>query len=122
MRIFKNQWINKYAHKQHIADEDLIAAVNRAEQGLIDADLGGGVIKQRIARKGQGKSGGYRSIVLLKKDDKAFFVYAFGKNERDNISEEELAELKLSAKIMLNWTDEQIEAQIKNKTLWELKQ
>ncbi|MBO4576412.1 MAG: type II toxin-antitoxin system RelE/ParE family toxin [Neisseriaceae bacterium] len=122
MRIFKNQWINKYAHKQHIADEDLISAVCRAEQGLIDADLGGGVIKQRIARKGQGKSGGYRSIVLLKKGDKAFFVYAFGKNERDNISEEELAELKLSAKIMLNWTDEQIEAQIKNKTLWELKQ
>ena len=122
MRIFKNQWINKYAHKQHIADEDLITAVHRAEQGLIDADLGGGVIKQRIARKGQGKSGGYRSIILLKKNDKAFFVYAFGKNERDNITEEELAELKLSAKIMLNWTDEQIDAQIKNKTLWELKQ
>ena len=122
MRIFKNQWISKYAYKQHIADEDLIAAVHRAEQGLIDADLGGGVIKQRIARKGQGKSGGYRSIILLKKNDKAFFVYAFGKNERDNITEEELVELKLSAKIMLNWTDEQIDAQIKNKTLWELKQ
>lgn len=122
MRIFKNQWISKYADKQNITDEDLIAAVHRAEQGLIDADLGGGVIKQRIARKGQGKSGGYRSIILLKKNDKAFFVYAFGKNERDNITQEELAELKLSAKIMLNWTDEQIDAQIKNKTLWELKQ
>ena len=68
------------------------------------------------------KSGGYRSIILLKKNDKAFFVYAFGKNERDNITQEELAELKLSAKSMLNWTDEQIDAQIKNKILWELKQ
>ncbi|MBP5789461.1 MAG: type II toxin-antitoxin system RelE/ParE family toxin [Neisseriaceae bacterium] len=120
MRIFKNQWIKKFANKHGMSDSDLIAAVSRAEQGLIDADLGGGVIKQRIARKGQGKRGGYRSIILLKKNDKAFFVYAFAKNERDNIDDDELAELKLSAQIMLNWTDEQINAQIQNHTLWEL--
>ena len=61
MRIFKNKFITKFAEKQGIDDTDLREAVNRAENGLIDADLGGGVIKQRIARKGQGKSGGYRT-------------------------------------------------------------
>ena len=58
MRIFKNRWIAKFAAKHSISDSDLIEAVRRADNGLIDADLGGGVIKQRIARKGQGKSGG----------------------------------------------------------------
>lgn len=65
-------------------------AIKRAENGLIDADLGGGVIKQRIARKGQGKSSGYRSIILFKRGDKAFFVHGFAKNDRDNISTQEL--------------------------------
>lgn len=62
MRIFKNRWIAKFAAKHSISDSDLIEAVRRADNGLIDADLGGGVIKQRIARKGQGKSSGYRSL------------------------------------------------------------
>ena len=122
MRIFKNQWISKYAHKQHIADEDLIAAVYRAEQGLIDADLGGGVIKQRIARKGQGKSGGYRSIILLKKNDKAFFVYAFGKNERENITEEELRYFRNLAEDLFHLDTEKLDVLLQTGKIQELKQ
>lgn len=122
MRIFKNQWISKYAYKQHIADEDLIAAVHRAEQGLIDADLGGGVIKQRIARKGQGKSGGYRSIILLKKNDKAFFVYAFGKNERDNITEEELRYFRNLAEDLFHLDTEKLDVLLQIGKIQELKQ
>ena len=57
----------------------------RAGQGLIDADLGGGVIKQRIARKSQGRSGGFRSIVLFRKGQLAFFVYGFAKSNRQNL-------------------------------------
>lgn len=122
MRIFKNQWISKYAYKQHIADEDLIAAVHRAEQGLIDADLGGGVIKQRIARKGQGKSGGYRSIILLKKNDKAFFVYTFGKNERDNITEEELRYFRNLAEDLFHLDTEKLDVLLQTGKIQELKQ
>lgn len=63
MRIFKNRWFEKFARKQDIGDDVLREAVGRAERGLIDADLGGGVIKQRVAREGEGRSGGYRTII-----------------------------------------------------------
>ncbi len=57
MRVFKNAWFERFARKQRIPDEALLEAVARAERGQIDADLGGGVIKQRVARRGQGRSG-----------------------------------------------------------------
>ncbi|EDT5580287.1 type II toxin-antitoxin system RelE/ParE family toxin [Salmonella enterica subsp. enterica serovar Kokomlemle] len=69
VRIFKNAWFERFARKQCITDRALHDAIERAEKGLIDADLGGGVIKQRVARQGQGKSGGYRTIVLYKTAD-----------------------------------------------------
>lgn len=69
MKIYKNKWFAKFARKEKIADSKLCEAVHNAERGLIDADYGGGVIKQRIARENEGKSGGYRS----------FFVYGFPK-------------------------------------------
>ena len=77
LRVFKNAWFERFARKENISAEALWDAVDRAEQGQIDADLGGGVIKQRIARAGGGKSKGYRSIVLYRKGDRAFFVFGF---------------------------------------------
>ena len=56
VRIFKNAWFERFARKHHIPDKALLDAVDRVEKGQIDADLGGGVLKQRIARKGQGQS------------------------------------------------------------------
>lgn len=87
MRIFKNKWFVRFARKERITDAKMSEAVENAEKGLIDADYGGGVIKQRIARPGAGKSGGYRSIILFRKGKLAFFVYGFAKNEQDNIDE-----------------------------------
>ncbi|MCF7521430.1 type II toxin-antitoxin system RelE/ParE family toxin [Neisseria sp. ZJ106] len=109
MRIFKNKFITKFARKQGISDQELKETVARAESGLVDADLGGGVIKQRIARKGQGKSGGYRSIILFKCGDKAFFVYGFAKSERENISHAELMEFKTFAATYLNVSSIQLD-------------
>src|SRR5437660_12214531 len=83
-------------------------AVARAEQGGIDADLGGGVIKQRIARPGHGKSKGYRTIILLRRGARAFFVYGFAKSERANIGPPEVAEFKEAAKHILVLTDKQL--------------
>ena len=113
MRIFKNKWFVRFAKKEGIDDQKLCEAVQAAEQGSIDADLGGGVIKQRVARPGEGKSGGYRTIILYRKADLAFFVYGFPKSGRDNITRQELQGFKSLAKSMLDMTEAEIGKQIK---------
>jgi hypothetical protein len=120
MRIFRNQWITKFAKKHKISDSELIEAVERADKGVIDADLGGGVIKQRIARQGQGRSGGYRSLIFFRHGERAFFMTAFAKNDRENITDKELAELKKAAAIILAMTETDIEQAKANGTFTEI--
>lgn len=121
MRIFKNKPFIRFARKEGIADADLCEAVDRAGKGLVDADLGGGVIKQRIARYGEGKSGGFRSIVLFRKEDRAFFVFGFAKRDRDNIGKDELKAFRELADRMLAMNDGQIRAALKNATITEVR-
>jgi hypothetical protein len=90
VRIFKTKWFARFVRHERITDESLREAIERAEQGLIDSDLGGGLIKQRVARQGQGRSSGYRMIVVYRTRTRAIFLYGFAKKERENI---ELAEL-----------------------------
>ncbi len=90
MRIFKTKWLVRYARRERIADSSLREAVERAGRGLIDVDLGGGIIKQRVARSGQGRSGGYRTLIAYRAGTRAVFLYAFAKNERENIDRDEL--------------------------------
>jgi hypothetical protein len=97
VRIFKTRWLVRYARRERIADAMLRDAVARAKNGVVDADLGGGVIKQRVARPGKGKSGGYRTLIAFRRGQRAIFVFAFAKNERDNISDAELTELRKQA-------------------------
>lgn len=101
MRVFKNKWFVRFANREDIPDGGLCIAVRKAEAGLIDADLGGGVIKQRIARPGQGESGGYRSIILFRCGDKAFFVFGFAKSAMDNIGSQDVKAFKRLAREML---------------------
>lgn len=121
MRIFKNAWFVRFARRENIRDAVLVDAVARAARGDIDADLGGGVIKQRIARPGQGKSGGYRSIILFRKGARAFFVYGFAKSDRENIQDDELEKFKTLAKAWFALPDKQIEAMVKNNAITEVK-
>jgi len=107
-RVYKAKWFQRYARKEGIEDAALLEAVARAENGQIDADLGGGVIKQRIARSGQGRSGGYRTIVIFRRGDRAVFIYGFAKSERDNIRADEEKEFKEAAKHVLNLTEMQL--------------
>jgi hypothetical protein len=90
LRVFKTKWFAQFARRQRIADSSLCEAVRRAQRGLVDADLGGGVIKQRVARPGQGRSGGYRVLVAYRREARAVFLYGFAKSERDNVSDDEL--------------------------------
>lgn len=108
VRIFKNAWFERFAKKQKLEDTALRDAIQRAEQGLIDADLGGGVIKQRVARPGQGKSGGYRTIILYRQAHRAFFVYGFAKSQQSNISDEEKAAFKQAAQHILDLSEEHL--------------
>ncbi len=96
-------------------------AITRAAKWAVDADLGGNVIKQRIARPGGGKSGGYRIIIVFRRGDKAFFVYGFAKKELDNISRDELKVFKQAAKELLALSDVQIEKLIEIGGLTEVK-
>ena len=108
MRIFKNTWFRRFARRERIDDETLKEAVARADQGLIDADLGGSVIKQRIAKPGRGKSGGYRTIIIFKQGERAFFVYGFAKSRRNNIEKDEEEIFKKAARELLALSDLQI--------------
>jgi hypothetical protein len=84
LRIFLTRWFGRFARKERLSEEALRDAVGRADRGQIDADLGGGVIKQRVARRGQGKSGGYRMIVLYRSRSRAIFAYGFAKSRKDD--------------------------------------
>ena len=121
LRAFKNAWFGRFARKRRISAEVLWDAVDRAEKGLVDADLGGGVIKQRIARPGESKSKGYRCILLYRKGDKAFFVYGFPKSDLGNIRDDEQEQFKKAAKVILALSDDQIHQLIENGQFEELK-
>jgi hypothetical protein len=105
VRIFKNKAFARFARKAPIADALLWSTAAEIEQGRIDADLGGGIIKQRIARTGAGKSGGFRVLLIRKPGECVFSVHGFAKNERDNIRDDELAALKRLAAELLDYDE-----------------
>jgi len=94
MRVFKTKWLARFARRERILESSLLDAVARAERGLIDADLGGGLIKQRVARRGEGRSGGYRVVIVYRVKTHAFFIYGFAKSDRDNITDDELQTMR----------------------------
>ena len=97
MQTFKTKAFARFADREGMEDAALCEAVRRACNGLIDADLGGGVIKQRIARRGGGRSGGFRTIVLFRRGELAFFVHGFEKSSRENLRRDELETFRLLA-------------------------
>ena len=101
MSIYKVRWFSRWARKQGLSDAALCEAVKEMAEGQYEADLGGHLLKKRIARPGQGKSGGFRTIVATNSEGRWFFVYGFAKNERSNIDDEEEAALKKLAKTLL---------------------
>lgn len=74
MRVFKTKWMARYARRERITDRSLREAIERAGRGTIDADLGGGIIKQLLARSGQGRSGGYRTLIAYRSGTRAVFL------------------------------------------------
>ena len=118
MRVFKGRKFHKFCQAEKIADNLLLDAVRRANRGLIDADLGGGLIKQRVARLGQGRSTGFRTVVIYRSGTLAVFVAGFAKSSKDNLQIDELRLLHQTARKVLKWNDREIEAMLTSKT-WE---
>ncbi|MEX1058260.1 MAG: type II toxin-antitoxin system RelE/ParE family toxin [Natronospirillum sp.] len=121
MRVFKNRAFSKWATKIGLDDDALQAAVDEMERGLIDADLGGNLVKKRVAIGGRGKGSGVRTLLAYKVGNKAFFVYGFAKNARANISTDELKALKVLAKELLGYSDKALTEAIKHGVLIEVK-
>ena len=106
--------------KAKLADNALCMAVAEMENGLIDADLGGGVVKKRVALPGRGKSGSTRTLVATNRRDRWFFLFGFEKNERANITVDELEALKGLAKQLLDRTQDQLDEAILDGSLQEI--
>jgi hypothetical protein len=120
VRVFKPRVFARFARKVKLSDKALCDAVAEIERDLIHADLGGGVIKQRIARSGAGKSGGFRAIVLFRTESRAVFVYGFEKSAQDNIEDDELREFRRLAGKLLSYSDAEIRAAIEADVLIEV--
>ena len=122
LSVYKNKPFARFAKKARISDADLWKAAHLANEGMMDADLGGGVIKQRIARAGEGKSGGSRSIILFKKDDRAVYVYGFEKKDLANIRSNELEAFRELAQVILGYTKAEIMKRVQDGALFQVEE
>ncbi|MCY4041049.1 MAG: type II toxin-antitoxin system RelE/ParE family toxin [Gammaproteobacteria bacterium] len=120
MRTFKTKPFVRFAGRKSISDRALCEAVERIENGLVDADLGGGIFKQRIARTGQGRSRGLRAVLVLRRGEYAFFVHGFAKNDRENLRAMEIKALRVLANELLQLDKVGLDAMLANKTISEV--
>ncbi len=109
MAIYKTKWFARWSRKNGLSDSSICAAVSEMTNGLYDANLGGGLYKKRIAKQGQGKSGGFRTLLASNFGNRWFFMYGFEKNQRSNIDKDEEDALKLLAEKFLALSNKEIE-------------
>ncbi|MBU2763794.1 MAG: type II toxin-antitoxin system RelE/ParE family toxin [Pseudomonadota bacterium] len=119
-RVFKTRHFSRWMRKTKLSDRTLCQAVEEMARGLIDADLGGGIVKKRVGLAGRGKRGGARTLVATNKGNRWFFVFGFEKNERANISDEELEALQDVAADLLARTARQLNEAIEDDSLQEI--
>jgi hypothetical protein len=119
-RILKTKSFNRWALRSDLSDTALLTARQEIEQGLIDGDLGGGVLKKRVGVRGRGKSGGARVVLATNRGDRWFFMFGFLKSERANIGSRELEALRELARDLLDLNERQIDAQTKCGALEEI--
>lgn len=110
--IWKTRTFSRWMRKTQLKDPALITAIEEMARGLVDADLGGNIYKKRVALPGRGKSGSTRTIIATNREDRWFFLYGFEKNERDNITQDELAYLQDAAQVFLGYSDTELESAI----------
>ncbi len=120
MKKLTTKWFQKWAKKSKLRDQDLLDTIENLVDGLSTANLGGNLFKIRVKREHSGKSSGFRTIVVYKENEKAIFLYGFGKNEQDNISKTELSYFKKLGNDFLTLDEKQIKQLIEQKSLFEI--
>ena len=108
MRVLKTRSFARWARRERLDDQVLLVALDEMRRGLVDANLGGGLFKKRVARAGGGKRGGYRTFIASNQRDRWVFMYGFAKSERDNLDEDELDDLKRIAQRYLAMSEAMI--------------
>ena len=121
MQIFQTKWFARWATDEGLPEQVLRDAVTEIEKGLVDAYLGGHVVKKRIALGGRGKRGGVRTVLAFQINDKAFFLYGFAKNRRANINDKELQALKKLAAHLLAYDPNALTNAVRMGELIEIK-
>jgi hypothetical protein len=119
-RVFKTRYFSRWMRKTELTDLALCAAVSEMAAGLIDADLGGGVVKKRVALPGRGKSGSARTLVATSKGSRWFFVFGFEKNERANISAKEVEAVQQIAADLFRLSSSELDAHVNTEALKEI--
>ncbi len=118
--MLKEKGFSRFQRKEGITDKTLCKAVSDAVAGLIDADLGHGLVKQRVARQGKGKRGSYRTIIAYRIKKRAVFLFGFAKSGKANLDPDELAELARRGAVWLGASDTVIERAIATAELNEV--
>ena len=116
----KTRHFCRWVRKTDLSDVVLCQAVAEMEAGLVDADLGGGVVKKRVPLPGRGKSGSVRTLLATNKADRWFFVFGFEKNERENVTKHELEALQNLASSLLSLSDEDLNGRLEDGSLTEI--
>ncbi len=119
-RVFKTRHFSRWMRKTELSDRMLCVAVAEMVQGLIDADLGSGVVKKRVGLAGRGKRSGARTLIATNKGDRWFFVFGFEKSERANIPDDELEALQELATHLLARTGRQLDEATQDGSLQEI--
>jgi hypothetical protein len=119
-RVFKTRHFRRWMRKTELTDHALCLAVSEMVGSLIDADLGGGVVKKRVSLPGRGKRGGARTLVATNKGNRWFFVFGFEKNHRANVSARELEALQAIAADLLKFSSTQLDSQVECEALQEI--
>lgn len=120
MRILKNRSFSQWASKLKISDEVLYSAITEMQHGLYDANLGGNVYKKRLPFGHKGKSGGMRTIIAFKLNNRAIFVYGYAKSEKSTLTQKEAESLKQLAKLYFSYSDNEIKKAIEAGVLIEV--
>jgi hypothetical protein len=117
MNAFESRWFKRWSKKNGLKKADLLDALERMINGSGVVNLGGNIYKIRVAKNGQGRSGGFRTILIFKKGKRSLFIYGFEKNDQDNIDKGTLADYKKFAVTFLNYTDDDINRLVNNGTI-----
>ncbi len=120
MKKLSTKWFLKWSEKVGLKKQNLLDAIRDLEAGLSAVDLGSNLFKVRVRREHRGKSSGFRTIIVFREDDRAVFLFGFGKNEKENIDKNELRYFKKLGRDILSLSSEQLEKAISQKVLADI--